>query len=51
VTEFLGSGGPANSYRGFFARPAAVYVDDEGIRHGGDYPYAEGAAVGVPKGS
>ncbi len=49
VHEFINAGGPAAGYRGFFARPAAVFVDDDGIRHGGDYPFLEGMAVGVPK--
>ena len=47
VHEFVGSAGPASGFRGFFARPAAIYVDAEGIRHGGDYPFAPGAAVAV----
>ena len=50
VHEFINSGGPGAGYRGFFARPAAVLVDDDGMRHGGDYPFLEGMAVGVPRG-
>ena len=50
VHEFINAGGPATGYRGYFARPAAVFVDDAGIRHGGDYPFLEGMAVGVPRG-
>jgi gamma-glutamyltranspeptidase / glutathione hydrolase len=49
VHEFIGSFKPENSYRGYFARPAAIFIDGDGVRHGGDYPYAEGAAVGVPR--
>lgn len=48
VHEFINAGGPSLGYRGYFARPAAVYVDEQGIRHGGDYPFVEGVAVGVP---
>jgi gamma-glutamyltranspeptidase / glutathione hydrolase len=48
VHEFINSGGPENSYRGFFARPNAIYIDDQGVRHGGDYQYAQGAVVNVP---
>jgi len=48
VYEFINAGGPAAGYRGYFARPAAVLVDEAGIRHGGDYPFLEGMAVGVP---
>jgi gamma-glutamyltranspeptidase/glutathione hydrolase len=47
--EFINEGGPATGYRGNFARPAAIYVDERGIRHGGDYPFVEGMAVGVPR--
>jgi gamma-glutamyltranspeptidase / glutathione hydrolase len=47
VHEFINSGGPANSYRGNFARPNAIFVDDEGTRHGGDYQFAPGAVVCV----
>jgi gamma-glutamyltranspeptidase/glutathione hydrolase len=47
VHEFVGSAGPSSGFRGFFARPAAIYVDAEGVRHGGDYPFAPGAAVAV----
>ncbi|HET9015938.1 MAG TPA: gamma-glutamyltransferase, partial [Thermomicrobiaceae bacterium] len=50
VHEFIGAGGAATGYRGYFARPAAVFVDARGIRHGADYPYLEGMAVGVPRG-
>ncbi len=50
VHEFINAGGPAAGYRGFFARPAAVLVDSAGIRHGGDYPFLEGTAIGVPRG-
>ncbi len=49
VHEFINAGGPGSGYRGYFARPAAVFVDDDGIRHGGDYPFLEGMAVGVPR--
>lgn len=49
VHEFINAGGPAAGYRGFFARPAAVFVDEDGVRHGGDYPFLEGMAVGVPR--
>lgn len=48
VHEFINSGGPEQSYRGYFARPAAIQVDETSTRHGGDYPYAPGAAVAVP---
>ncbi|HEX3721565.1 MAG TPA: gamma-glutamyltransferase [Nitrolancea sp.] len=51
VYEFINAGGPASGYRGYFARPAAVFVDDAGMRHGGDYPFLEGMAVGVPRSS
>jgi gamma-glutamyltranspeptidase/glutathione hydrolase len=47
VHEFINAGGPAAGYRGFFARPAAVFVDHQDTRHGGDYPFLEGMAVGV----
>jgi gamma-glutamyltranspeptidase / glutathione hydrolase len=47
VHEFINSGGPANSYRGNFARPNAIFVDDSGVRHGGDYQFAPGAVVRV----
>ncbi len=50
VHEFINSGGPGAGYRGHFARPAAVLVDNDGMRHGGDYPFLEGMAVGVPRG-
>ncbi len=49
VNEFINAGGPAALYRGYFARPAAVLVDHDGLRHGGDYPFLEGMAVGVPR--
>ena len=49
VREFINEGGPETHYRGNFARPAAVYVDEDGVRHGGDYPFVQGMAVGVPK--
>lgn len=49
VHEFINAGGPATGYRGHFSRPAAIHIDDDGIRHGGDYPYVEGMAVGVPR--
>ncbi len=45
VYEFINSGGPANSYRGNFARPNAIFVDGVGNRHGGDYQFAQGAVV------
>jgi gamma-glutamyltranspeptidase/glutathione hydrolase len=47
--EFINEGGPATGYRGNFSRPAAIFVDEDGIRHGGDYPFVEGMAVGVPR--
>lgn len=47
VHEFVGSAGPSSGFRGFFARPAAIYVDAAGVRHGGDYPFAPGAVVAV----
>jgi gamma-glutamyltranspeptidase / glutathione hydrolase len=46
--EFINSGGPANSYRGGFARPNAIFIDEDGVRHGGDYQFAPGAVVAVP---
>jgi len=49
VHEFINEGGPATGYRGHFSRPAAIKIDDEGMRHGGDYPFVEGMAVGVPR--
>jgi gamma-glutamyltranspeptidase / glutathione hydrolase len=49
VREFINEGGPETQYRGNFARPAAVFVDEQGIRHGGDYPFVQGMAVGVPR--
>jgi gamma-glutamyltranspeptidase/glutathione hydrolase len=49
VNEFINSGGPATGYRGNFSRPAAIHIDADGIRHGGDYPFVEGMAVGVPR--
>ncbi len=49
VREFINEGGPETHYRGNFARPAAVFVDEAGIRHGGDYPFVQGMAVGVPR--
>ncbi|HEX5166116.1 MAG TPA: gamma-glutamyltransferase [Thermomicrobiales bacterium] len=49
VNEFINSGGPSTGYRGNFSRPAAIHIDAEGIRHGGDYPFVEGMAVGVPR--
>lgn len=47
VHEFINEGGPATGYRGNFARPAAIFIDDHNIRHGGDYPFVEGLAIGV----
>jgi gamma-glutamyltranspeptidase / glutathione hydrolase len=47
VHEFINSGGPASSYRGNFARPNAIYVDESGTRHGGDYQFAPGSVVAV----
>ncbi|MGH9175655.1 MAG: gamma-glutamyltransferase [Vicinamibacterales bacterium] len=47
VNEFVNAGGPATGYRGNFSRPAAIHVDDSGLRHGGDYPFVEGMAIGV----
>lgn len=49
VFEFINAGGPQTGYRGNMARPAAVYVDENGLRHGGDYPFVQGIAVGVPR--
>ncbi len=49
VHEFINAGGPSTGYRGNFSRPAAIHIDDNGIRHGGDYPFVEGMAVGVPR--
>ncbi len=49
VHEFINEGGPATGYRGHFSRPAAITIDTDGIRHGGDYPFVEGMAVGVPR--
>jgi gamma-glutamyltranspeptidase / glutathione hydrolase len=49
VREFINEGGAETQYRGNFARPAAVFVDEDGIRHGGDYPFVQGMAVGVSK--
>lgn len=51
VNEFINSGGPATGYRGNFSRPAAIHIDGDDIRHGGDYPFVEGVAVGVPRGT
>lgn len=51
VHEFINEGGPSTGYRGHFSRPAAIHIDEDGIRHGGDYPFVEGMAVGVPKGA
>jgi gamma-glutamyltranspeptidase / glutathione hydrolase len=51
VHEFINSGGPTNSYRGSFARPNAIYVDDSGIRHGGDYQFAPGAVAVIDSGN
>lgn len=47
--EFVNAGGPATGYRGNFARPAAIAIDEQGMRHGGDYPFVEGMAIGVPR--
>jgi gamma-glutamyltranspeptidase/glutathione hydrolase len=49
VHEFINEGGPATGYRGHFSRPAAIQIDEDGVRHGGDYPFVEGMAVGVPR--
>jgi gamma-glutamyltranspeptidase/glutathione hydrolase len=49
VHEFINEGGPATGYRGHFARPAAIYIDEAGVRHGGDYPFVEGMAIGVER--
>jgi gamma-glutamyltranspeptidase / glutathione hydrolase len=49
VHEFINAGGPATGYRGNFSRPAAIHIDDDRVRHGGDYPFVEGMAVGVPR--
>lgn len=49
VREFINEGGPATGYRGHFSRPAAIHIDDAGVRHGGDYPFVEGMAVGIPR--
>ncbi|HUG14569.1 MAG TPA: gamma-glutamyltransferase, partial [Thermomicrobiales bacterium] len=47
VREFINEGGPATGHRGNFARPAAIHFDAQGTRHGGDYPFVEGIAIGV----
>lgn len=50
VHEFISYGGAGAGFPGFtghFARPNAIYVDDDGTRHGGDYPGAFGAVIGV----
>lgn len=47
ATEFINAGGPATGYRGNFSRPAAIHIDADGVRHGGDYPFVEGMAIGV----
>ena len=50
VHEFISYGGAGAGFPGFtghFARPNAIYVDDESTRHGGDYPGAFGAVIGV----
>ena len=49
VNEFINAGGPATGYRGNFSRPAAIHIDEAGLRHGGDYPFVEGMAIGVPR--
>ncbi len=50
VHEFISYGGAGAGFPGFmghFARPNAIYVDSDCIRHGGDYPGSSGAAIGV----
>ncbi len=50
VHEFISYGGAGAGFPGFtghFARPNAIYIDEDGTRHGGDYPGAFGAVIGV----
>lgn len=50
VHEFLNYGGPGiglPGFTGYFARPNAIHVDDEDIRHGGDYPFAYGTVAAL----
>ena len=50
VHEFISYGGAGAGFPGFtghFARPNAIFVDADGIRHGGDYPGAFGAVIGL----
>ena len=50
VHEFISYGGAGAGFPGFtghFARPNAVLIDGNGTRHGGDYPGAFGAVIGV----
>ncbi len=48
VHEFINAGGPSiglPGLTGYFARPNAIYIDEEGTRHGGDYPYSFGVSA------
>lgn len=50
VHEFLNFGGPElghHGFTGYFARPAAIQIDPDGTRHGGDYPFYLGEVVAV----
>ncbi len=50
VHEFISYGGAGAGFPGFtghFARPNAIFIDEDGARHGGDYPGAFGAVIGV----
>jgi gamma-glutamyltranspeptidase/glutathione hydrolase len=50
VHEFISYGGAGAGFPGFmghFARPNAILIDADGTRHGGDYPGAFGAVIGV----
>ncbi len=49
VHEFVNAGGPERFYRGHFSRPAAIVIDSDGVRHGGDYPFAEGTVIGIDR--
>jgi gamma-glutamyltranspeptidase/glutathione hydrolase len=53
VHEFISYGGAGAGFPGFmghFARPNAILIDPDGARHGGDYPGAFGAVIGVDAG-
>jgi gamma-glutamyltranspeptidase/glutathione hydrolase len=50
VHEFISYGGAGAGFPGFmghFARPNAILIDQDGARHGGDYPGAFGAVIEV----